>query len=165
MGVKSVSGNNMLKLQFYTYLGDAYNRAGNYRLSDESYEKALIIDPENSFVLNNYAYYLSLRNENLAKAETMSAKAVKLDPENAANMDTYGWVLYKLGRYKEAAEWVGKAVAATPKTDPDLMEHLGDINFKLGNADKAVEFWQEALKAGKGSEFLEKKIKERKLYE
>jgi Tfp pilus assembly protein PilF len=95
----------------------------------------------------------------------MSAKAVKLDPENAANMDTYGWVLYKLGRYQEAAEWVGKAIAATPKTDPDLMEHLGDINFKLGNTDKAVELWQEALKAGTGSEFLEKKIKERKLYE
>jgi Tfp pilus assembly protein PilF len=164
-GVKSVSGNNLLLVQFYTYMGDAYNRAKNFRLSDESYEKALIIDPENSFVLNNYSYYLSLRNENLAKAETMSAKAVKLDPENAANMDTYGWVLYKLGRYKEAAEWVGKAIAATPKTDPDLMEHLGDINFKLGNTDKAVELWQEALKAGTGSELLEKKIKERKLYE
>ncbi len=164
-GVKLVSGNNLLLVQFYTYLGDAHNRAKNFRLSDESYEKALIIDPENSFVLNNYSYYLSLRNENLTKAETMSAKAVKLDPENAANMDTYGWVLYKLGRYQEAETWVEKAVAATPKSDPDLMEHLGDINFKLGKTDKAMELWQEALKAGKGSEFLDKKIKEKKMYE
>ncbi|MEI8046646.1 MAG: tetratricopeptide repeat protein [Bacteroidota bacterium] len=164
-GVKLVSGNIALQVQFYTYLGDAYNRDKNYRLSDESYDKALKLDPENSLVLNNYAYYLSLRNENLDKAETMSSKAVKSDSNNPANMDTYGWVLYKLGRYAEAAGWVEKAVEATPTADPDLLEHLGDIYFKLGNVDKAVETWKNALKAGKGSEFLEKKAKERKLYE
>jgi len=164
-GLKLVSGNNQLLVQFYTYLGDTYYRMKNHKLSDESYEKALKIDSENSYVLNNYAYYLSLRNENLEKAETMSAKSVKLDPANPANMDTYGWVLYKLGRYTEAAEWVEKAVAATPQADADLLEHLGDIYFKLGNEDKAVICWQDALKAGKGSDFLERKIKERKLYE
>jgi tetratricopeptide (TPR) repeat protein len=164
-GVKLVSGNNLLLVNFYTYLGDAYNRMKNYRLSDENYENALKLQPENSFVLNNYAYYLSLRNENLEKAETMASKSVKLDPANAANMDTYGWVLYKLGRYSEAAEWVEKAVAATPSPDADLLEHLGDIYFKLGNTDKAMIQWQNARKAGKGSEFLDKKVKERKLYE
>ena len=164
-GIKLISGNNILTVQFYTYLGDTYNRMKNYSLSDESYEKALKLQPENSYVLNNYAYYLSLRNENLEKAETMSSKSVKLDPANAANMDTYGWVLYKLGRYTEAAEWVEKAIASTPSPDADLLEHLGDIYFKLGNADKAMIQWQNALKAGTGSEFLEKKVKEGKLYE
>lgn len=164
-GNKLVSGNNFLNVQFYTYLGDAYNRVKNYRLSDDSYEKALKLDPENSYVLNNYAYYLSLRNENLDKAETMSAKSVKLDPENAANMDTYGWVLYKLGRYEDAARWVEKAVAATPSPDTDLLEHLGDIYFKQGKTDKAVQYWQDALKIGSGSDFLEKKVKDKKLYE
>ena len=164
-GVKLISGNNVLLVQFYTYLGDTYNRMKNYRLSDENYENALKLQPENSYVLNNYAYYLSLRNENLDKAETMSSKSVKLDPANAANMDTYGWVLYKLGRYSEAAEWVEKAVAATPSPDADLWEHLGDIYFKLGAIEKAMLQWQNAQKTGKGSELLEKKIKERKLYE
>jgi len=164
-GVKLISGNNILLVQFYTYLGDTYNRLKNYRLSDENYENALKLQPENSYVLNNYAYYLSLRNENLDKAETMSSKSVKLDPANAANMDTYGWVLYKLGRYSEAADWVEKAVAATPSPDADLLEHLGDIYFKLGNTDKAMIQWQNAQKIGKGSEFLEKKIKERNMDE
>ena len=164
-GVKLVSGNDALLVQFYSYLGDVYNRMKNYSLSDESYEKALKIEPDNTFVLNNYAYYLSLRNEKLDKAETMSAKAVKLDPANPADMDTYGWVLYKIGKYDEAAEWVGKAIAASPSPDTDLYEHLGDINFKQGKVEKAVANWQNALKAGKGSEFLEKKIKDKKLYE
>jgi len=164
-GIKLVSSNNGLLVQFYTYLGDTYNRLKNNSLSDESYEKALKIDPENSYVLNNYAYYLSLRNENLAKAEVMSAKSVKLDAANPANMDTYGWVLYKLGKYEEAAQWVEKAIASSPAPDADLLEHIGDIYFKLGNTEKAVLNWQNARKVGNGSEFLEKKIKDMKLYE
>jgi Tfp pilus assembly protein PilF len=164
-GIKLVSVNNALLVQFYTSLGDAYNRLKNHKLSDESYEKALKLDPENSYVLNNYAYYLSLRNENLAKAEAMSAKSLKLDAANPANMDTYGWVLYKLGRYPEALQWVEKAVAVTASPDSDLLEHLGDIYFKLGDTEKAVLNWQKALNAGTGSQNLEKKIKERKLYE
>jgi tetratricopeptide (TPR) repeat protein len=164
-GAKLVSGNNLLLVQFYTYLGDAYNRMKDYSLSDQSYEKALKIDPENSFVLNNYAYYLSLRNEKLDKAEAMSAKSLKLDPTNAANMDTYGWILYKLGKYTEAAEWVQKAIDATAEADPDLLEHLGDIYYKSGDKDKALQLWQNALKVGKGTDFLEQKVKEGILYE
>lgn len=164
-GIKLVSVNNALMVQFYTSLGDAYNRMKNHKLSDESYEKALKLDPENSYVLNNYAYYLSLRNENLEKAEAMSAKSLKLDAVNPANMDTYGWVLYKLGRYPEALQWVEKAVSATVSPDSDLLEHLGDIYFKLGDTENAVLNWKKALNAGTGSQNLEKKIKERKLYE
>jgi len=164
-GAKLVSGNNLLLVQFYTYLGDAYNRMKDYPMSDQNYEKVLKIDPENSFVLNNYAYYLSLRNEKLDKAETMSAKSIKLDPTNAANMDTYGWILYKLNRYTEAAEWVQKAIDATAEPDADVLEHLGDIYYKMGEKDKALQNWQNALKAGKGTDFLQQKVKEGKLYE
>jgi tetratricopeptide (TPR) repeat protein len=164
-GIKLVSGNSPLLVQFYTYLGDVYNRQKKYNLSDESYDKALKMDPENSYVLNNYAYYLSLRNENLDKAEIMSAKSVKLDPNNAANMDTYGWIFYKQGKYTDALEWVKKAVSATSAADPDVLEHLGDIYYKMGDTEKAILNWQNALKLGKGSEFLEQKVKERKLYE
>lgn len=164
-GVKLVSGNPALSSQFYTYLGDTYNQLKNYSKSDESYEKALKINPENSYVLNNYAYYLSLRGENLEKAMIMSEKAVKLAPENPANLDTYGWVLYKSGKYNEALIWVEKAIQFSKSTDPDLLEHLGDIYFKLNNIEKAVESWQKALDTKSGSSLLEKKIKDRKLYD
>ncbi len=164
-GVKLVSGNPALQSQFYTYLGDTYNQLKNHAKSDESYEKALKINPENSYVLNNYSYYLSLRGENLEKAMSMSEKAVKLAPENPANLDTHGWVLYKLGKYKEALPFVEKAISFSKGIDPDLYEHLGDIYFKLGNIDKAVESWQKAFDTKEGSLELEKKIKERKLYE
>lgn len=164
-GVKVVSGNPAMLSQFYTYLGDTYNQLKNFIKSDESYEKALKINPDNSYVLNNYAYYLSLRGENLEKAMTMSEKAVKLAPDNAANLDTYGWILFKLSRYEEALVWVEKAIGVTSGIDPDLYDHLGDIYFKLGKIDNAVENWQKAFSTHEGSPMLEQKIKDRKIYE
>lgn len=164
-GSRLVSSNEALLLQFHTYLGDAYNQDGQYALSDESYEKVLRKEPENSYVLNNYAYYLSVRGVNLDKALVMAEKAAALDSLNPANLDTYGWVLYKIGQYEDAAKWVEKAILASSKDDPDILEHYGDILFKLGKNEKAVEYWNRAKNANGGSFLLEKKIKEKKLYE
>ena len=164
-GSRLVTSNDQLLALFHANLGDAYNQTGQHKLSDEAYEKALKIEPENSYVLNNYAYYLSLRGENLDKALVMARKGAMLDSLNPANLDTYGWVFYKLGRYEEAKVWVGKALLASTKDDPDLLEHYGDILFKLGEPSQALEYWNRASMAGGGSELLERKIKEKKLIE
>lgn len=45
-------------------------------------------------------------------------------------------------------------------------EHLGDILYKLDDTKNAVKNWKKAKKAGgEVSEFLDKKIKDEKLYE
>ncbi len=158
-GVKLVSGNDALLTQFYSSLGDAYNQLKEYSLSDEHYEKALRLDPNNSYVLNNYAYYLSLRDKDLDKAEKMAKKGAELDPGNPANLDTYGWVLFKLGKLEEARIWIEKAVNLSTKEDPDLLEHLGDVYLKLGDPAKAAQLWLKAKEAGGNSTELEKKLK------
>jgi tetratricopeptide (TPR) repeat protein len=164
-GSKLVTGNEQLLVQFYSNLGDAYNQVKEYSMSDEYYEKVLKMDPENSYVLNNYAYYLSLRGENLDKALKMARLSVSKDSLNPANIDTYGWVLYKLGRYEEAKTWVGKAISKSSKVDADLMEHYGDILFKLGKKEEALEYWEKARVAGGNSEILQRKIREQKIVE
>jgi tetratricopeptide (TPR) repeat protein len=164
-GVKLVAGNNALLAQFYGTLGDTYNELKQYESSYQNYDKALSIDPKNSYVLNNYAYYLSVRGIQLDKAEEMAKKAIELSPENSANLDTYGWVLYKMQKYTEAKEYIQKAISLNPKADADVLEHMGDVMFKLGDVDKAVEYWKQALSAGGGSQNLQKKVKDKKLYE
>ncbi|MEJ7658772.1 MAG: hypothetical protein WKG07_03665 [Hymenobacter sp.] len=47
-----------------------------YAKSDAAYDAALIADPANYGVLNNYSYYLSLRGEKLDKAKEMSGRTV-----------------------------------------------------------------------------------------
>ncbi|MCK9399360.1 MAG: tetratricopeptide repeat protein [Bacteroidales bacterium] len=163
-GVNFVVGNDKMLAQFYSYLGDTYFQLKDHQHSDEAYEKALKIEPSNALVLNNYAYYLSLRNVDLDKAEQMAKKAVELDPGNGSNQDTYGWVLFRLGRYEEAKEWIEKAIQ-TGEESAVVLEHYGDVMWKLGNKKDAVKYWEKAGKAGEGSEFLQKKIQGKTYYE
>lgn len=163
-GVQFVVGNDAMKAQFYSYLGDTYNELNAHTKSDEAYEKSLEFDPDNPIVLNNYAYYLSLRGENLEKAEQMAGRSVELDPDNGANQDTYGWVLYKMGRYEEAKKWIGKAIQ-NRESSAVVLEHYGDVLYKLGEKKEAVKYWEKASEKGEGSEFLEKKVRDKTLYE
>lgn len=165
-GIRFVVDNELLKGQFYSYLGDAYHEKGEDEKAFENYEKALRIDPDNSIVLNNYAYYLSLQNKDLEKALEMAEKAVELDPDNGSNQDTYSWIFYKLGRYEEAREWIEKSLKNHNEDNGVILEHYGDILFKLGKEKEALKYWKRAREAGGGvSEFLEKKINDEKLYE
>lgn len=154
-----------LLAQFYANIGDAQNQLKNYGASDSAYNKALELDANNVYVLNNYAYYLSIRNTDLEKAEHMSKKTNDLEPNNNSYQDTYGWILYQMKKYDDAKIWVGKALDNGGKTNGTLLEHYGDILYQLGDKDNAVKYWQDAKKAGGASELLEKKIMEKKLYE
>ena len=165
-GIRFVVRNDLLRAEFYNYLGDAYHQIGEDEKAFEAYEASLKINSDNSIVLNNYAYYLSLRNEDLERAKKMAKKANELDPDNSSSQDTYGWVLYKLGEYEQALEWIGMSVKNHNEENAEVLEHYGDVLYKLGREKEARNYWKRALKAGKGgSELLEKKVNEGVLYE
>jgi len=75
------SNNPDLVAQMHSLLADAYNAKKDYEKSDASFEEALKINPENATALNNYSYYLSLRADQLEKAEEMAVKANKIEPD------------------------------------------------------------------------------------
>lgn len=165
-GIRFVVRNDLLLAEFYNYLGDAYHQVGQDEKAFEAYEASLDINSDNSIVLNNYAYYLSLRGEQLERAKKMAKKANDLDPENSSNQDTYGWVLYKLGEYDEALKWIGMSIENHTEENAEVLEHYGDVLYKLGRTKDAQSYWKKALKAGNGgSDLLEKKANEGVLYE
>ena len=100
----------------------------------KAYDKSIQLKDDNAFVLNNYAYYLSLSGSELEKAEKMSKKAVTIDPQNSSFQDTYGWVLFKQGKYKDAGEWILKALQNKENSSSEVLEHYGDVLYKLGDA-------------------------------
>ncbi|MDP3467798.1 MAG: tetratricopeptide repeat protein [Daejeonella sp.] len=148
-------------VQIYSAMGDSFNYLKQFKESDQAYTKALELDPKNSYVLNNYAYYLSLRGENLDEAERMSRRSNELDPDNASSEDTYAWILFKLKKYTEARTWIERALRHNSKSAVQV-EHYGDILYFLGEKEKAVEQWQKAKEIGSRSDTLEKKINEKK---
>ena len=156
-GEKMAMDNPALKSQIYSNLGDTYHSLNREIESDSAYEKALKLDPENGYVLNNYSYYLSLRKANLQRAKQMSAYSNKLDPENDSFMDTYAWILFQLGEYKEAKVFQEKAVLKN-LNNATLLEHYGDILIMLGDSNKAVEYWRKAKDAGSDSKTIDNKI-------
>jgi Tfp pilus assembly protein PilF len=164
-GIPNVFDNEPILAQFYANIGDAQNRLKNYGASDSAYNKALEIEPNNVYVLNNYAYYLSLRNMNLDKAEAMSKKSNELEPNNNSYEDTYGWILYQMKKYDDAKVWVAKALEHGGKANGTLLEHYGDVLYKLGEVENALHYWNDAKKAGSTSDFIDKKITDKKLYE
>ena len=164
-GKDFVVNNNALLEQFYSTLGDTYNELKNYEASYSAYDKVLKLNPVNSIVLNNYAYYLSLRDVNLKKAKEMAGKSVEMDPYNSNNLDTYAWVLYKLKDYKGALEWIKKAYNNSGSTSGAVLEHYGDILYQLGKENEALDYWNKAKEKTGFSDLLDKKIKNKKLYE
>ncbi len=164
-GKDFVVANPQLLSEFYSYLGEIYYQLKNYDACFDAYDKALEINPDNSLVLNNYAYYLSLRKQNLEKAAEMAKRAVNLDQKNANNLDTYAWVLFQLGKYEEAEKWQKMALDNGGYDSGVVLEHYGDILYKLGDVDNAVKYWEMALAHKEHSKVLEKKIKDRKYYE
>jgi tetratricopeptide (TPR) repeat protein len=159
------------RVDFLSLIGDAYHRMGDHDASDRAYLEALEIEPDEPLLLNNYSYYLSLRNIRLEEALELSALAVEQQPENSAFLDTYGWINYKMGNYSEAKKWIQKSIEFTDAPSPTVLEHYGDVLYKLGEKEEAVTYWKKALEAAQddifeqGSEFLEKKINDKKLYE
>lgn len=164
-GVKMTMDNTVLKAQFYSNLGDVYNSLEKYSDSDKNFDEALLLEPTNAYVLNNYSYYLSLRKENLEKAASMAKLANEIEKNNASFLDTYAWVLYQQADYNKALEYQEKAIAVSESPSPTLFEHLGDILYQLGRKEEAVSYWQQAKDAGSKSENLSKKISDKTLYE
>jgi predicted Zn-dependent protease len=115
-------------------------------------------------VLNNYSYYLSLRRENLDKAKELSARLIKLEPDNPTYLDTHGWVLYVRGEYAAALPLLEKAARLNP-SNATILEHYGDVLYKVGRNEEALKYWQLAKKNGAGSQWLDRKIAEKKLFE
>ncbi|MDX2195276.1 MAG: tetratricopeptide repeat protein [Cytophagales bacterium] len=162
-GKKYTTGDKNMLVQFCSMIGDCYNSLKEYKKSDDAFEEALKEDANNHLVLNNYSYYLSLRNDKMDYAKKMSEKVVKEYPDNPTYLDTYAWILYMMKEYEKAKEIFEKIESKT--NNGTIVEHYGDVLFKLGEKDKAVEQWKRAKALGETSEWIDKKISDRKIHE
>jgi tetratricopeptide (TPR) repeat protein len=136
--------NKELLLQIDSYLGEAYHFNKDYGLSDLYYTRALQLDSMNLVILNNYAYYLSERNDKLDLALSYITICVQHEPTNYIYLDTKAWILYHQNEYSKALIAIEKAVANGGNDDADILQHYGDILLKLGKNEKAKENWKKA---------------------
>ena len=167
-GLQFISSmNRAVASSFYGQIGDIHYQIGDYESAYKSYDKSLEYNENNTLVLNNYAYFLSLESKDLDKAEKMSSKTVQIEPNNPTYLDTYAWIFFKKGNYNLAKFYIESAIAKGGD-NPEIHEHYGDILFKLGNVDQAVKEWETALSLydeNTDKSLLEQKIKNRSYVE
>ena len=146
-----------------TGMGDTYSEMNDSAKTVDCYQRALELDPANSGALNNYAYFLAQRGQDLDRAERMAALAVKYEPDNANFIDTYAWVFFAKKDYDMALLYIKSAVEKDE--DNHLLEHYGDILWFTGEKEQAVEQWTKALEQDPDNELLQRKVKDKTYYE
>ena len=150
-------------LRAWSTMGDVYHKLGDNKKAYKAYEKALKVNPDYSYVLNNYAYFLSQDGCKLKKAQDMSCRAVQLDPDNANTLDTYGWILYLRGKLDEAKLQFKKAMIYGGKDSAVILDHYAEVLYALKEYDMAFIYWNMALQKNDGDvPGLKEKILERK---
>ena len=141
----------------FTASGDMYFKMNRMRESFCAYDSALVYNKDNILALNNYAYFLSLRKENLDKAEQMSFRTIKAEPDNVTYLDTYAWILFMRGEYAEASHYMDRVVSpdstenallADSSISSTVLEHAADIAWFNGDTGRACYLWELAVKRG-----------------
>ncbi len=150
-------------LRAWSTMGDIYHTLGDSKKSFKAYDKALKINPDYVYVLNNYAYYLSMEGKNLKKAYTMSRKTIEAEPNNSTYLDTFGWILYLQGKPDQAKPYFKQAMLYGGKDSPVILDHYAEVLYALKEYDMAFVYWNLARQKNAGDiPDLDEKIDARK---
>ena len=151
-------------LRAWATKGDIYHRLGDSAKAYKAYDKALKINPDYVYVLNNYAYYLSEEGKNLKKAYQMSKRTVEAEPDNATYLDTFGWILFLQGKALEAKPFFKKAMLYGGKESVVIMDHYAEVLYALKEYDLAFVYWNLAKNKNLNGELpnLNEKVATRK---
>ncbi len=150
--------NTDLTKQFYISLGDTYYEMDKYQEAFRNFNNLLALEPDNTVVLNNYSYYLSLLDQDLEKALGMIERCIGIEPDNATYLDTYAWILFKNEKFEKALEVIEKALSLSESPSGEGLEHYGDILYRNSNPEKAREEWKRADRRGGASDKIKRKI-------
>ena len=131
-------------LRAWSTIGDIQQDIGDYGKAYKAYEKALKINPDYTYVLNNYAYHLSMEGKKLKKALAMSKKTIDAEPDNSTYLDTYGWILHLLGRSDEAKPIFKHAMLYGGKDSPVILDHYAEVLYALEEYELAFVYWNMA---------------------
>lgn len=150
--------------EYFCSIGDNYQNLDSMPAAYDAYENALLFDPQNSVVLNNYAFALATKGGDLEKALELSRRSLDNEnyKENSSHLDTYAWILHLSGNNKEARAVQADAVkfAQTDRQpSAELYIHYADILLADGAPDEALLYYEKALKIEPDNKTIIEKIK------
>ncbi len=150
-------------LRAWSTMGDMYQDLGDMKKAYKAYDKALKINPDYIYVLNNYAYHLSMEGKKLKKAYKMSLKTIEAEPDNSTYLDTYAWILHLMGRSEEAKPYFKHAMLYGGKDSAVILDHYAEVLYALEEYELAFVYWNMARQKNDGEiPGLDEKIEQKK---
>ena len=125
-------------------LGGLYEKNGDWQRAEDSYQKALVIKPDDPFASNNLAYLLLEHNGDVTLALSLAQAARKGLPNLPNSADTLGWAYFHNRAYSAAAPLFEEAVKATPNNQT-YCYHLGLTYLKLQDSARAKTELERAI--------------------
>ncbi|MDM7995791.1 MAG: TIGR03790 family protein [Acidobacteriota bacterium] len=125
-------------------LATLYEASQEYDKAIARYRRLLELAPNNPAVLNNLAYALAVRKNNVAEALPMAEKAYNLAKGDPRLADTLGWIYHLAGQNEKAVKLMEDAVRVAPR-NPDVHLHFAIVSEAAGNKLAAEVGLQRAL--------------------
>jgi predicted Zn-dependent protease len=148
--------NEKLRQTYLELLSEVYFKLGNQDSTIWACEEVLKLDPNNYSLKNNYAYYLSVYDKQLSRAEILITDVLKQYPDNSTYLDTYAWILYQMNKFDKAKTYIDIALSKGGGNNPEILDHAGDIYLVLDDTKSAIAFWRLSYNLTKKEDTLKK---------
>jgi Tfp pilus assembly protein PilF len=123
----------------------------DYAAAEGAFEKAHLLEPENTAITNNLALALVEQDGDAKKIRAQKYAQInrRLAPQDAEVLSTFGWVAYKSGQVDAAEQALSQAVQS-PGVGPDTLYYRARVATDKKDLATAKRFLAAAL-AAKGS--------------
>ncbi len=108
-GISYMKSVSMPESSIAAILAYGYSESGKTETAERYYRQALSTDPENSFRINDLAYFLIDKDINVEEGLMLIDKALDMRPGYYLYLHTKGYGLYKQGKYQDAKEILQKS--------------------------------------------------------
>ena len=108
--------------------------SGKKEEAERVYRATLRLDPDNAIAMNNLAFLLAERDEDLDQALELARRAGELMPEDADMVDTAGWIQWKLRQTDAAIALFADALGRMPANEGYRQHLLMALEAKSGRS-------------------------------
>ncbi|MGE3311129.1 MAG: tetratricopeptide repeat protein [Limisphaerales bacterium] len=129
-----------------TLIGMLQSEVGKYPEARAAYETALKAQPKSALVLNNLAYLLAEKFNDVGGAYEIALRARLDNPQSSIIADTLGWIEYRRGNYTEALRLLTDSAEELGR-NPEIQYHLGMAHYMMGHEAQAAVALRQALQS------------------
>ena len=123
-------GNSAKEADIEANLASIYSEAHILDKAEAKFREGLSLEPQNTWLMNQFAWFLINNNLNLNEVPVLMDKAM-LQASNKLlyydYLETKGWSLYKIGKNREALEILQKTWDEAPFKLYSIKSHLEEV--------------------------------------